>query len=145
MFRDRSILAIVPARGGSKGVPRKNIRALAGKPLIGYSILAAKASRYIDRCILSSDDEEIISVARAAGCEVPFVRPAELASDAADGLDVVRHALKALPGKYDYVVNLQPTSPLRSTGDIDGAIELCVGTGARTCASVVEAQESPYW
>ena len=145
MFRDRSILAIIPARGGSKGIPRKNIRALAGKPLIVHTILAAKASRYIDRCILSSDDEEIISVARGMGCDVPFVRPPELASDTADGLAVVRHALEALPEKYDYVVNLQPTSPLRTSADIDGAIELCVGAGARACASVAEAEESPYW
>jgi len=145
MFCDGSILAIIPARGGSKGVPRKNIRALAGKPLIAHTIAAAKASRYIDRYILSSDDDEIIAVARAAGCDVPFVRPVELSGDTADGLAVVRHALGMLPERYDYVVNLQPTSPLRTAADIDGAIELCVGAGARACASVVEAEESPYW
>lgn len=145
MFQGRSILALIPARGGSKGLPRKNVLRLHDKPLIAHTIEAAKRSQYIDRLIVSSDDSEIIMVAREWGCEAPFVRPAELASDTADGLAVVRHAIGALKQQYDYVINLQPTSPLRSTADIDAAIELCAGASAATCASVTAAEQSPYW
>lgn len=144
MIDGKTVLALIPARGGSKGVPRKNIRDVAGKPLIAWSIEAAKSSRYIDRLILSSDDPEIIAVAEALGCEVPFIRPRELAADATPGIDPVLHALKTLPEKYDYVVMLQPTSPLRSVDDIDGCIEQC-RNGARACVSVTEPEKSPYW
>lgn len=145
MIDDKSVLAIIPARGGSKGVPRKNIRQLAGKPLIAWSIEAAKQSKYIDRLILSSEDEEIIAVAKAWGCEVPFVRPAELAGDDMPGIKPVLHALNTLPGKYDYVVLMQPTSPLRTVRDIDGCIERCVRRAAKACVSVTEPDKSPYW
>ena len=126
MIGSRSILALIPARGGSKGVKRKNVREVGGKPLIAWTIEAAKASRYIDRLILSSEDRAIIDVATAHGCEAPFVRPAELATDEADAMAVVRHALSALPERYDYLLLLQPTSPMRTANDIDGAIELCI-------------------
>ena len=92
MIEDHKVLALIPARGGSKGVPRKNIREVGGKPLIAWTIEAARASRYVDRVILSSDDEAIAAAARQAGCEVPFMRPAELATDEADSMAVVRHA-----------------------------------------------------
>lgn len=144
MIGGKSVLAIIPARGGSKGVPRKNLHPLAGRPLIAWTIEAAKASKLIDRFVLSSDDDEIIAVARSLGCDVPFKRPAALAADATPGIDPVLHALGALPG-FDYVVLLQPTSPLRSASDIDSAIELCVSTGAETCVSVAEPAQSPYW
>lgn len=139
-----SVLAIVPARGGSKGVPRKNLRLLGGKPLIGWTIAAARESRYIDRLVLSSEDEEIMSVAASLGCEVPFVRPRELAADDTPGIAPVLHALEALPG-YGVVVLLQPTSPFRSSQDIDACIEKCASGQAPACVSVVEPGHSPYW
>lgn len=144
MIDGGKVLAVVPARGGSKGVPRKNIRMIGGKPLIGWTIDAARASRYIDRVILSSDDAEIAMVARGLGCEVPFVRDAALAGDAAPTIDVVVDALHRCPG-HAWVVLLQPTSPLRSAEDIDETIDCCMRTKAPACVSVALAQESPYW
>lgn len=138
------ILGIIPARGGSKGVPRKNIRDLAGKPLIAWTIEEAKKSRYIDRLILSSEDDEIIEVAKEYGCEVPFKRPLELAQDDAQGIEPVLHAIEQCPG-YDYVVLLQPTSPLRTVEDIDGCIEKLLASDADFCVSVTEPDKSPYW
>lgn len=138
------ILALIPARGGSKGLPGKNIRPLHGKPLIGWSIEAARASRHVSRVVVSSDDESILAAARAGGAETPFVRPESLARDDTPGIDVVLHALDVLPG-FDWVVLLQPTSPLRTTGDIDAAIERCLESGAPACVSVCEAGASPWW
>ncbi|MBP2241993.1 N-acylneuraminate cytidylyltransferase [Cytobacillus eiseniae] len=144
MIQDKKVLAIIPARGGSKGVPRKNIRSLAGKPLIAWTIDEAKKSKYIDRLILSSEDEEIIEIAKYYGCEVPFVRPSNLAEDTTPGIDPVIHALSILPN-YEYVVVLQPTSPLRSAEDIDGSIEQLLVSGTPACVSVTEPGKSPYW
>lgn len=144
MIKGKSVLAIIPARGGSKGVPRKNIRPLAGKPLIAWTIAAAQKSAYIDRLIMSSEDEEIIGVAKTWGCEAPFVRPAELARDETLGIEPVLHALDTLPG-YDYVVLLQPTSPLRETADIDGCIARCAEGDAPACVSVSPPVQHPYW
>jgi N-acylneuraminate cytidylyltransferase len=144
MFKSKKILAIIPARGGSKGVPRKNIKSAGGKPLIAWMIEAAKTSRHIDRLILSSDDKQIISVARKYGCEVPFVRPSDLARDDSSASDVVLHALNEMSG-YDYVMLLQPTSPLTATEDIDGCIESCINFSAKATVSVTEPGKSPYW
>lgn len=144
MIKGKSVLAVIPARGGSKGVPRKNIRELAGKPLIAWTIEEAKKSKYIDRLILSSEDEEIIDVAKKWGCEVPFVRPKELAQDETPGIEPVLHAVNMLTG-YDYVVLLQPTSPLRNSEDIDGSIEMCLYKQALSCVSVTEVDKNPYW
>ncbi|MDA8100061.1 MAG: acylneuraminate cytidylyltransferase family protein [Nitrospiraceae bacterium] len=144
MIGGKTVLAIIPARGGSKGVPRKNIRMVAGKPLIAWTIEAAKKSRYIDRCILSSEDAEIIQVAKEWGCEVPFVRPAELSQDDTPGVDPVIHAVQQVPG-YDYAVLLQPTSPLRRVEDIDGCVALCVTKAAPACVTVTEPDKSPFW
>ncbi len=145
MIGGATVLALIPARGGSKGLPRKNILPLGGRPLIAWSIAAAKGSALVDRLILSSDDEEIMSAAAAWGCEVPFARPSELATDAAGSLDVVRHALSALAERYDYVVLLQPTSPLRTSADIDACIRLCVERAATTCVTVCAVDKTPYW
>ena len=145
MINGKKILAVIPARGGSKGVPRKNVRELAGKPLICWTIDAAKESKYIDRLILSSEDDEIISVAKAVGCDVPFIRPENLASDTAAGVDVLCHAVEHVGEDFDYVVLLQPTSPLRQSSDIDGAVQLCVDQNVASVVSVVEATKSPYW
>jgi CMP-N,N'-diacetyllegionaminic acid synthase len=145
VFKGRTILAIIPARGGSKGVPRKNIRLLAGKPLIAWTIAEAKKSKYIDRLILSSEDDEIIEVARDFGCEIPFKRPVELAQDDTPGIEPVIHAINTLGEKYDFVVLLQPTSPLRTVEDIDGCVQHCIMTESPACVSLTEVQQSPYW
>ncbi len=145
MIFGKSVLAIIPARGGSKGLPRKNIRIAAGKPLIAWSILEAQKSKYIDRLILSSEDEEIISIARQWKCDVPFIRPAELATDHISGIEPVLHAIGSLEEKYDYVVLLQPTSPLRIAEDIDGCIQRCVLKDSPVCVTVTEPDKSPYW
>lgn len=145
MKKDARILGIIPARGGSKGLPRKNIRILAGKPLIAWTIEAALASTVIDRVIVSSEDQEILQTARQWGADVPFVRPAELALDTTPGVAPVVHALETLPEEYDFVVLLQPTSPLRESGDIDAAVRLCREAGAPACVGVVEPDKSPYW
>jgi CMP-N,N'-diacetyllegionaminic acid synthase len=140
---DKKVLAIIPARGGSKGVPNKNIRTLGGKPLIAWTIEAAQLSKYIDRLIVSSDDTRIIEVAITYGCEAPFVRPAELAQDDTPGIDPVLHAIEEIPG-YDWIVLLQPTSPLRTADDIDGCIETCIEGKALCCTSVSESEKSPF-
>lgn len=145
MIDGKRVLAVITARGGSKGIPRKNIQIVGGQPLIAWTITAAKRSRHLDRTILSSDDAEIISVARQSGCDVPFTRPAELARDETPGVDPVLHALSAIAESYDYVVLLQPTSPLRTAQDIDECIVRCLALKAPSCVSVSEPDKSPYW
>lgn len=144
MINGKKVLAIIPARGGSKSVPRKNIKPLCGHPLIAWTINEAKKSAYIDRLIVSTDDEEIAEVARKYDCEVPFLRPAELAQDHTPGIDPVLHALKMIPG-FDYVMLLQPTSPLRKVIDIDGCLEKCIYEKAKSSVSVTLVDKSPYW
>jgi N-acylneuraminate cytidylyltransferase len=145
MYKGKSILAIIPARGGSKGIPRKNLKELAGKPLIAWTIEEAKKSQHLDRLILSSEDDEIIKVAQEWDCEVPFVRPAELAQDDTPGIEPVIHAINAIGEKYDYIVLLQPTSPLRKVSDIDDCIRHCIQEDAPVCASVCVVDKNPYW
>lgn len=126
MIGNHRILALVPARGGSKGLPGKNIRPLAGKPLIGWSIEQARGCRYFDRVAVSTDSSEIAEVGRAFGAEVPFLRPPELASDKASSIDVILHALDfyAANGEaFDWLALIEPTSPLRETKDLDAAVE----------------------
>lgn len=122
------ILAIIPARGGSKGISKKNIKILAGKPLIAYSIKEAKKSRYIKRIITSTDDKEIAKIAKKYGAETPFLRPKELALDAAPDLPVFQHCLKWLKDNEnfepDIIVHLRPTAPLRRVEHIDFGIEV---------------------
>ena len=142
------ILAIVPARGGSKGVPRKNIKLLAGEPLIAYTIREARKSKYIARIVVSTEDEEIASIARELGAEVPFMRPVELALDDVLDLPVFQHCLKWLRENQGYtpdlVVHLRPTAPLRTVFDIDKAIELFLASpGADSVRSVSPASEQP--
>ena len=145
MIAGKTVLAVIPARGGSKGVFRKNLCLVAGKPLIAWAIEESKKSAYIDRTILSSEDEEIIAVARQWNCEVPFVRPAELAEDDVPGDKPILHAIAAIQQKYDYVVLLQPTSPLRLVEDIDGCIEKCISENVPACVTVTTPDKSPYW
>ncbi len=146
MFETKRILALIPARGGSKGIPHKNIAPLAGKPLIQYSIDAALGSRYIDYVLVSTDDEEIARVSRDCGAEVPFLRPEALASDTAKTIDAVLHAVETLRDMgeaFDSLVLLQPTSPLRTTAEIDGAIERFYACGRKAVVSVSEVSDHP--
>jgi N-acylneuraminate cytidylyltransferase len=126
-------------------MPGKNLRDLGGKPLLAWSVAAAKASRYLDRTILSTDDEAIMAAGRAAGCEVPFRRPAALATDEAGSIEVVIHALDAVGQGYDIVVLLQPTSPLRAAADIDSCLDRMIAAGAPCSVSVSPAAHPPYW
>ena len=144
MIRNKTVLAIIPARGGSKGLPGKNIKPLSGKPLIAWTIEAALNSKFIDRVVLSSDDEDIINAAKQYGCEVPFVRPKELAQDDSPAIDTVLHALQQLP-RYDITLLLQPTCPLRSAAHIDGALTTMLTKSAKSCVSVTQPHKSPYW
>jgi CMP-N-acetylneuraminic acid synthetase len=127
MINGKRVIAIIPARGGSKGLPGKNIKELCGKPLIAWSIEAGLASQYIDEVMVTTDSEEVADIARDFGATVPFIRPAELASDTATSFDTVKHAIDfyqdELNKTFDYIVLLEPTSPLRESGDIDGMIE----------------------
>lgn len=143
-MKSDKVLALITARGGSKGLPRKNVLLAGGRPLVAWTVQAALKAEAVDRVILSSEDDEIIAVASAAGCEVPFRRPPELANDQASSMDVVIHALSELPG-YDYVVLLQPTSPLRTSCDIDAAFRSMLDNDAPACVSVTEVEQSPYW
>jgi CMP-N-acetylneuraminic acid synthetase len=118
------VLGVIPARGGSKTVPHKNICLVAGKPLVAYTIECAARSTALTRCIVSTDSREIAEVCRKAGGDVPFLRPAELAGDDTPTLPVLLHALEQLHEAYDAVMILQPTSPLRTPGDIDSAVKL---------------------
>jgi len=147
--RDVEILALIPARGGSKGIPGKNILPIAGKPAIAYSIEQALASRHIKRTVVSTDSPEIADVARRYGAEVPFLRPGGYAEDLSPDIDVFRHALDQLLGqggyRCEYVVHLRPPTVLRSVEDIDEAIQLIVSDPeADTLRSVSAATLSPY-
>lgn len=144
MIDGRTVLAVIAARGGSKGLPRKNILPLAGKPLIAWSIECASQSKYIDRCIISTDDQEIANIAKEWGGDVPFLRPAELARDDTPGILPVMHAVENIGG-YDLVVLLQPTSPLRTPSDIDGCLKTMTDANAPACVSVTPAEQSPFW
>lgn len=143
MYKGKKFLALITARGGSKGIPGKNITDLGGKPLIAWTIEAGLQSRYIDRVMLSSDDEAIIQIARQHGCDVPFVRPAHLAQDDSSSIDVILHALDAVPGAYDYLVLLQPTSPFRNATHIDSMIEYTLEHAAYMVVSVSKSKKSP--
>jgi CMP-N,N'-diacetyllegionaminic acid synthase len=127
MINGKSVLAIIPARGGSKGLPGKNILPLAGKPLIIWSLEAARNSKFIDRCIVSTDDDKIVEIVKEFGGEIPFNRPAHLATDESTTFDVLEHGIqffKSQSVEFDYLVLLEPTSPLRDSNDIDLSIKI---------------------
>ncbi len=146
--KKRKILAIIPARGGSKSIPRKNVKLLAGKPLIAHTIHAAVKSKYLDKIIVSTDDQEIAQVSKKAGAGV-LDRPKELAQDHSLTQGVVEHALAYLAKvekyKPDVFLILQPTSPMRTTKDIDDAVELFLKNTCDTLVSVSEAAHAVYW
>lgn len=145
MIGTEKVLAVIAARGGSKGLPRKNVLPVGGKPMIAWSVGAALQSCHVDRVILSTDDAEIMAAARAAGCDVPFARPPELACDSAAIGPALIHALDTVAEHYDWLVLLQATSPLRTAADIDACLELAVAAGAPAVISVTVPSKSPYW
>ena len=152
MFGKKSILAFIGARAGSKGLRHKNTRSFAGKPLVCWTIDAARGSKYIDRTLVSTDGARIAKVAKAAGADVPFMRPAALATDSASILQAIWHATDWLAqnegSSYDYVIMLQPTSPLRSAKHIDQAIEYYFSnrkTERDTLVSVTIAPKAVVW
>jgi CMP-N,N'-diacetyllegionaminic acid synthase len=139
VIEGKRVLAIVPARAGSKGLPGKNVRQLGGKPLLAWPTVAAKASRYVDRVIISTDSQEFADIAVAHGAECPFLRPADLASDTAPSIGFILHALSTLEAEgevYDFVVLLEPTSPLTEASDVDGALEQLVASNADAIVGV---------
>ena len=140
---NKTFLAIIPARGGSKRLPRKNILDLCGKPLISWSIEAALKSKYISKVVVSSDDEEILNISSNFGADI-IKRPYELANDTATTFDTVKHTIDNFEN-YDYIVLLQPTSPLRNEKHIDEAIELLEEKQADAIVSVCEMDHSPLW
>lgn len=149
MYCNLKVLALIPARGGSKGVPKKNIHPLAGIPLIAHSILVAKESPSIDRVIVSTDDQEIAAIARTYGAEAPFMRPSEIAEDLTPDYPVFEHALRWLGEKENYrpdiVVHLRPTGPLRTPRQIDESIELLAAhPDADSVRSVHEPDKTPH-
>ncbi|MHB8087761.1 MAG: cytidylyltransferase domain-containing protein [Anaerolineaceae bacterium] len=149
MVKKLEVLAVIPARGGSKGIPRKNIRDFAGYPLIAYSIAAATQSKLVTRTIVSTDDEEIAAVARQYGAETPFLRPVEFAQDNTTDLPVFQHVLSWLKENEGYVpdvvIQLRPTSPVRPLTCVDDAINLLLShPDADSVRGVVEADQCPY-
>ena len=148
MHNGKRIFAVIPARGGSKGLPGKNTRELAGKPLLAWSIDAARHSRFVDEVIVSTDCEATAQLARSWGADVPFIRPAELATDEAKGIDVILHALnwrQLQDPPVDLVLVLQPTSPLRTSTDIDQAVALLFARKAQSIVSVCPVEHHPWW
>ncbi len=143
MLNGKTFLAIIPARGGSKRLPRKNVLDLEGKPLIAWSIEAGLKSKYIDKVIVTSDDDEILDIAKKFGSNF-IKRPNELASDTATTFDALKHTINNVE-EYEYIILLQPTSPLRTQKHIDEAIELLGTKKADAVMSVCEMDHSPLW
>jgi CMP-N,N'-diacetyllegionaminic acid synthase len=148
VFAGQRVLALIPARGGSKGLPRKNVASLGGQPLIAWTIAAARGAGPVDDVVVTTDDDEIARVATAAGARVPFRRPAALATDESHMSEVVGQALATLAeagDSYGWLLLLQPTSPLRTADHIAAAFARLTQTGGRAIVSVCEAQHSPQW
>ena len=143
--RVKKILAIVPARGGSKGVARKNIRELGGKPLLEWTLCAALNSDFIDKVVVSTDCCEIANVATDFGIDMPFMRPRRLSRDDTAVTDVVEHVLTSLDEQYEEVVLLQPTSPFRTNTHITDALRAYYKSDARSLVSVCRSEKNPYW
>lgn len=145
MNRIGPVLAVIAARGGSKGLSRKNVLNLGGKPMVAWSVTAARQARRIGRLIISTDDKDIADAAQDAGCEVPFLRPAELATDEAPIESALIHALDALSGDWGVIVLLQATSPFRSGADIDACLDLLESSGAPSVVSMTKSPKPPHW
>lgn len=146
MYKNKKILAVIPARGGSKGIPEKNIVEINGRPLIDYTISEALESKYLDRVITSTDSEKIAEIATKCGAEVPFLRPKSLAGDQSKTIDVLINLIKQLSVKdnnFDYIVLLQPTQPLRKAFHINEAIKLIIDNDYKSLASVSLVKDNP--
>ncbi|WLR41583.1 acylneuraminate cytidylyltransferase family protein [Bacillus carboniphilus] len=146
MYNNKKFLAIIPARGGSKGIPRKNLADVKGAPLISYSIEEALKSKYLDSVIVSTEDQEIAEVSTQLGAEIPFLRPNEFASDTAKTIEVLVYTVNKLEESgrnYDYLVLLQPTQPLRKSWHIDEAIEQIVNSSYSDLVSVSKVDDHP--
>tara|TARA_R110002072_G_scaffold1598_8_gene13693 strand:- start:18217 stop:18912 length:696 start_codon:yes stop_codon:yes gene_type:complete len=143
MIGGKRVLALIPARGGSKGVERKNLREVGGRSLLDRTISVCIGSKYVDSIVLSTDDDEIAKVGLELGASLPFIRPMELAGDNATSASVVLHALENL-SNFSIIVFLQPTSPFRSIADVDGCIEL-MADGIHSVVSINKISHSPYW
>lgn len=144
MIGGRSVLAVVPARGGSKGLPGKNLLPAAGRPLLAWTLLGALEAQTIDAVVVSSDSEDILDVAEEHGVQA-LRRPAELARDDTPGIEPVLHALATVDRPFDVVICLQPTSPLRRAEQIDGAMRLHARSAADTCVSIAKVSKPPEW
>jgi len=149
MYKDHVVVCVIPARGGSKGLPGKNIKMFCGKPLIAYTIEQARQSEYIDRIIVSTEAEEIARISLEYGAEVPFMRPMELAGDSSSTVDVLVHAINWLETvdqyAFDILILLHTTTPLRGVEDINKSITLMVEEKADNVFSVTEAHRNPYF
>ena len=149
MINGKSLLAIMPARGGSKGLPGKNIKEFCGKALIAWSIEVAETCSAIDRVVVSTDDDKLVDVVKKYGAEAPFERPAELANDAASTINVIFHTIDWLREHQNfrpkYILLLQPTSPLRTVEDIEGTIQTLKDKDAQAVVSVCETDHHPWW
>lgn len=147
MIGQYRVTALIPARGGSKRLPRKNVKSLCDKPLIAWSIETAKTSKYIDRVIVSTDDDEIKQVSEQYGAEVPFLRPEHLSNDHASTFDVIQHSIRfvRLDQENELIVLLQPTSPLRLVSEVDAALEFFLTKNAKGVVSISETEHSPMW
>lgn len=147
MYKNKRFLAIIPARGGSKGILNKNIMDICGKPLIAYTIEAGKKSKYIDEIVVSTDSDAIKDISQQYGANVPFLRPEHLSNDSAKSIDLVLHTIDFYKNNnnmcYDYVILLQPTSPLRTFVHVDEAIEKLMESSRSSLVSVREADENP--
>lgn len=144
MYNGKTFLAIIPARGGSKRLPNKNILLLAGKPMLLWTVESAMQSKYLDEIILSTDSDDIVKVVENYKIKT-IKRPIELASDTAKTVDVAKHVIENIDKKYDFIVLLQPTSPLRTSNHIDEAIEQLIKLNADAIISVTEVDHSPLW
>ena len=145
MFAGKRFLGLIPARGGSVGLPGKHLLDLGGRPVLAWTARAARGSALLDRAVLSTDNDAIADAGREFGLEVPFRRPAHLATARATTGEVVEHALSTLGGDWDAVVVLQPTSPLRTAADIDAAIRIFADSGAPGCVSLTQVRQHPDW
>jgi len=146
MYKLKKILAVIPARSGSKGIPEKNIIDINGRPLIDFTIKEALISKHIDRIIVSTDSEKIADISRRCGADVPFLRPSNLAEDHSKTIDVLIHLIKELSklgNSYDYLILLQPTQPLRKAFHIDKAIEMALDNGYKSLLSVSIVDDHP--
>lgn len=149
LINGKIVLAIIPARGGSKGIPRKNIKDLCGKPLIAWTIEEALKSKYIDRLIVSTEDKEIAEISREYAAEVPFMRPKKLSEDDTPGIEALLHCINWLKNNQnyypDYVCTLQCTSPFRKAKHIDEALGQLFKQNADSIIGVCESEVNPYW